>query len=243
MLVTKYNPKYFNPSSIEEAKKIILTDETIPDQWESETKWTMDFFHEKNLFNEESIVLDWGCGVGRLSKKIIEEYNCKVVGVDFQPNMLKYAREYVNHQNFTAINGEEFFELPDNYFTTGIAVWALQHTVDMTPIITCIQKKLKFRSKFCVLESNVKSFPVQHVEPHTVTRDDIVFNVVAYESDNFTDPWVSSSDNASIDELMDRFSVEELTPLTSEVDNLTLSTYFDYAWIGIFVNDKKYFYY
>jgi len=36
------------------------------DQWESETKWTMNFFREKNLFNKDSIVLDWGCGIGRL---------------------------------------------------------------------------------------------------------------------------------------------------------------------------------
>jgi ubiquinone/menaquinone biosynthesis C-methylase UbiE len=243
MLVTKYNPKYFDPSSIEEAKKIILTDEDVPDQWESETKWTMNFFREKNLFNERSIVLDWGCGIGRLSKPIIEEYNCKIVGVDFQPNMLKYAREYVNHPNFTAITGEEFFELPDNYFTTGIAVWALQHTVYPKPIITCIQKKLKFKSKFCVLESNVKSLPVIHVEADTVTRSDFLLNVNWNESEPFIDDWVTSSDNVSVEELMDQFSVEELTPLSSEVGNFTLSKYFDYSWVGIFINDKRYFYY
>jgi ubiquinone/menaquinone biosynthesis C-methylase UbiE len=243
MLVTIYNPKFFNPSCIEEAKKIILTDEDIPNQWESETKWTIDFFREKNLFNEESIVLDWGCGIGRLSKPIIEEFNCKVVGVDFQPNMLKYACEYVNHPNFTAINNEEFFELPDNYFTTGIAVWALQHAVHPKPIITCIQKKLKAKSKFCVLETNSKSLPVVHVEADTVTKNDFLINVIAHESEPFVDDWVTSLDNTSADDLLEHFSVEEIIPLSSEVDNITLSDYFNGSWAGIFVNDRKYFYY
>jgi len=243
MLVTIYNPEFFNPSCIEEAKKIILTDEDIPDQWESETKWTMDFFREKNLFNEESIVLDWGCGIGRLSKPIIEEFNCKVVGVDFQPNMLKYAREYVNHPNFTAINNEEFFELPDNYFTTGIAVWALQHAVHSNPIMTCIKKKLKFKSKFCVLESNIKSLPVVHVEADTVTSRDVLINVIAHESEPFVGDWIISSDHASAYDLVDYFSVEEIIPLSSEVDNIVLSNNFNGSWAGILINDRKYFYY
>jgi len=42
--------------------------------------------------------------------------------------MLKYATEYVDHSNFS-INNEEFELFPNNYFTVGISVWALQYTL------------------------------------------------------------------------------------------------------------------
>jgi SAM-dependent methyltransferase len=248
-MLVKYNPRFFNPTSLEHAKKIILQDECISDQWGSETKWTIDFFREKNLFDKDSIVLDWGCGIGRLAKPIIEEFNCKVVGVDFQPNMLRYATEYVNHSNFRAIDNEEFSQLPDNYFTVGIAVWALQHALYTTPIIHCIQKKLNFKSKFCIVDSNVKHWPVERLEePHITSKEDLLVNTLSYRKDyegNFwtSNPaWVSADSNKR--EILDYFSVEEIATLSStQAGDITLSKHFDNSWSGILINDKKYFFY
>lgn len=237
----KYNPKFFEADSIEYAKKIILMGDDIPDQWETETNWTMNFFRERNLFDEKSIVLDWGCGIGRLAKPIIEEFDCRVVGVDFQPSMLKYATEYVNHSNFTAINNEEFEALPNDYFTAGISVWALQHTVHTVSIINCIQKKLKFESKFCVLDSNEKHWPVQQVKHQLITSDDIIFNIHTKVLDNVQ--WISALSDTK--EILDYFSVEEIiAPLSSKnFDDTILSKHLNGAWGGVLINNKKYYFY
>jgi ubiquinone/menaquinone biosynthesis C-methylase UbiE len=217
MAIGKFNPDFFKPFSIDHAKKIILTDNTITDQWESETEWTINFFNEKNLFNKDSIVLDWGCGIGRLAKPIIEKFNCKVVGVDFQPNMLKYATEYVNNSNFTAISNEEFFQLPDDYFTVGIAVWALMHTMNTPKIIEDIQKKLNYNSRFCVFDANDKAWPVKPIDIHDgVTEDDILLEYYSMDRNDieFYDAWALSTSKCkpTLAEIIDYFSIEKIGP-------------------------------
>jgi ubiquinone/menaquinone biosynthesis C-methylase UbiE len=247
MAIGKFNPDFFKPFGIDHAKKIILMDNTIPNQWESETEWTINFFSEKNLFTKDSIVLDWGCGIGRLAKPIIEKFNCKVVGVDFQPNMLKHATEYVNNSNFTAISNEEFFQLPDDYFTVGISIWALMHTMNTTIIIEDIQKKLNYNSRFCVFDSNDKAWPIKPIDIHdSVTEDDILLE---YDSTDicdieFYDSWASSTPKCkpTLAEIIDYFSIEKIGPFPSKEESDTvLSTYLTTSWWGIFINDRKYF--
>jgi ubiquinone/menaquinone biosynthesis C-methylase UbiE len=251
-MLARYNPKFFESDSIDHAKKIILFDDTIPDQWETETKWTMNFFREKNLFNEKSIVLDWGCGIGRLAKPIIEEFNCKVVGVDFQSSMLKYATEYVNHSNFTAINNEEFYKLPDDYFTIGIAVWAFQHCPNIEPIIKNAQRTLKNNSKLCIFNSNNKAIPVKIInDEYYATKDDIIFKASAAEEKNVlkslqnNEPiWAHFKGNCA-EEIIEYFSTKELEKfslLLQEESNVTLSEYINNSWWGIFINNRKYYY-
>lgn len=253
LLKVKYNPNIFDPVSIEHAKQIILLDPDVPNQWETETEWTMNLFREKQLFNEKSVVLDWGCGIGRLAKPIIEEYNCKVIGVDFQGNMLKYAKEYVNHPNFTAISNEEFHDLPDDYFTVGIAIWALQHAIEITSVLRCIQKKLKSNGEFAVLNLYSKSVPVKHVEPKEASDDDIIIaDVLLDEKDAefclYKNPykytWYVVDEGATAREISNYFSAKEITQLSSKKEkNIVLSKHIDISWMGIFLNDKKNYYY
>jgi ubiquinone/menaquinone biosynthesis C-methylase UbiE len=249
-MLARYNPNFFEADSIDHAKKIILYDDTVPDQWETETKLTIDFFNQKNLFTKDSIVLDWGCGIGRLAKPIIEQFNCKVVGVDFQPNMLKYATEYVNHPNFTTISNEEFFKLPDDYFTIGIAVWAFQHCTNLEPIIHNVQRTLKVNSILCIFDSTSKAIPVQVIDDdYSATKDDIIIKVPK-EEENIVRSWQSNEPiwahtNSWEKEIKEYFSVNELgkfpLPLQKKSDT-TLSKYLNNSWWGIFINNRKYFY-
>jgi ubiquinone/menaquinone biosynthesis C-methylase UbiE len=244
-MLVKYNYDFFEPTDIEHAKKIILTDDSIPDQWETETKWTMKYFRETNLFNEDSVVLDWGCGIGRLAKPIIEEFNCKVIGVDFQSKMLEYATKYVNHSNFTAINNAEFSRLPDNYFTVGIAVWALQHTIDTKTIIKNIRKKLKFNSKFCVFDAKMKSWPIVPVDPSQNTTDEFLVDVelpdgITEETVDFKKHLWAHPKTDNLRDLKNYFSEENVEPFHTEKEsNVNLSKFLDLSWRGIFINNKK----
>jgi ubiquinone/menaquinone biosynthesis C-methylase UbiE len=244
-IFVKYNFDFFDPDSIEHAKKIILTDESIPNQWETETKWTMKFFHQSNLFNKNSVVLDWGCGIGRLAKPIIEEFDCKVIGVDFQPNMLKYATEYVNHPNFTAMSNEEFSQLPEDYFTAGIAIWALQHTIDTKNIIKNIRRKLKFNSKFCVFETNGKAWPIVAIDQSQDTTNEVLIEV--HLPDDVTEKilylkknrWAHPP-NETLKDLNNYFSAESIEPFQREKEqDVILTKFLDISWRGIFINNKK----
>ncbi len=100
----QYNPRIFDVNTIDDAKKIILTPEAgmaTNERWEKETpflkKDISDFF--KNL-TKESVIVDFGCGIGRVSKEIIDAIGCKVIGIDISQSMRQLAIKYVNNLTF-----------------------------------------------------------------------------------------------------------------------------------------------
>jgi ubiquinone/menaquinone biosynthesis C-methylase UbiE len=48
---------------------------------------------ESTHLSEKSIVLDIGCGTGRFAIPIAEEFGCRVIGIDKNPDRLRRARE------------------------------------------------------------------------------------------------------------------------------------------------------
>jgi len=97
-----YDPTVFNVASERQAKDIILTPEagmTPDERWEKETP---DVFQRMVGFLEPptdapSVILDWGCGIGRLAKPLCE-WGVHVVGVDISPDMRRLARYYVGDE-------------------------------------------------------------------------------------------------------------------------------------------------
>ena len=45
--------------------------------------------------NSDMVVLDYGCGVGRLAKAMIEAKGCAVIGLDISARMRTLAQDYV----------------------------------------------------------------------------------------------------------------------------------------------------
>jgi ubiquinone/menaquinone biosynthesis C-methylase UbiE len=72
-------------------------------------------------------VLDFGCGVGRVLKKISER--CKnSYGVDISQNMLDFAREYINDDSVTlSLCDNEKIYLESNFFDLIYSFHVLQH--------------------------------------------------------------------------------------------------------------------
>jgi len=158
----KYNPDFFIPNDIDDAKKIILTNESIGTEtrWEKETEWTINFLDNFCEIDQSSVFLDWGCGIGRLSKAIIERYNCNVLGVDLQPKMLEYAQEYVNNDKFATIAYQAAFSsLPMDFFTHSLAVWVFQHSPYIQYEIPLVYRALKNKGCLFVLENISKAIP------------------------------------------------------------------------------------
>ena len=83
-------------------------------------KWVARL-QELNIIKAGTKVLDYGAGVGRLSKAM-QEAGCDVLGVDRLPDMVSYLMS----QSIKAIDDQTFKEI-DEKFDFAIATYVLQH--------------------------------------------------------------------------------------------------------------------
>jgi 2-polyprenyl-3-methyl-5-hydroxy-6-metoxy-1,4-benzoquinol methylase len=108
--------------------------------------------------DEKSLVLDYGCGIGRIAKDLIKKTGCNVIGVDISPTMLGFAYPYVNSSNFSAISPSTFGYLIDKHnlrFDLAICVWVLQHCLDPEHDVAQIRTAMKDKGKLFVV-NNIK---------------------------------------------------------------------------------------
>lgn len=157
-----YSPRVFEAvSSVEHAKAVILTeeDQTTERRWRVETPWLVDLAFRKLEISAGSVVLDYGCGIGRLAKGLINKFGCKVVGVDISANMRALAVHYVGSPKFTAIPPEH---LRDHRFDAALAVWVLQHCADPASDIAAID--LATQGPVLVVNTKHRAVPNQSNE-------------------------------------------------------------------------------
>jgi len=127
-----YNPAIFDVTNIRDAKAIILTPEdglTTDERWATESPYLLDLI-EQNCnadLDRESVVMDYGCGIGRLSLALIQRFGCTVVGVDFNANMRALAANYVNDPRFFAMAPETVHVMGKDWADLALAVWVIQH--------------------------------------------------------------------------------------------------------------------
>lgn len=162
----EYNKDFFIPKSFEDAKRIVIGygETETKDKWNIETNWIENLLREKNFLNEDSIVLDWGVGVGRLSKMLIDKFGCEVIGVDINNEMLNYAKEYVASDKFTGILVDDLYKL-NKKCTHVIAVWALQHSPHVTDDIKKIYMMTTYNAKMFIFEDTIPAIPIKNDSP------------------------------------------------------------------------------
>ena len=95
-------------------------------RWKKETSYLAQLWQEKNLLKAGSTAVDFGCGIGRLSKTMIESFNATVIGVDISLSMLRYALQYVASTNFVAMPRPALDKL-NVQVDFAASVWVLQH--------------------------------------------------------------------------------------------------------------------
>lgn len=161
----QYNPNIFEVNDIESAKKIILTPEAgmqTDERWDKETKYLANDItgYFKDL-DANSIVVDFGCGIGRISKEIIARKNCKVIGVDISEAMRKMAYEYVDSKNFEAVSPNEFRQkiLDGLRVDAFISIWVLQHSIDPIADVALLKASLKENGLAYVLNNKISAVP------------------------------------------------------------------------------------
>lgn len=160
-----YYKDMFKVQDIEQAKKIILTEERQGgdhnQRWDRETAYMQDLFAEGLGDLNGKTVLDFGCGIGRLSRVLLEKYNCHVLGVDISPDMRRMATDYVNSERFSVISYEMFCTLTERgaiQADCAIAVYVLQHVFDPARDIKLLSQAVA--DKLLVLNLKHRAVPV-----------------------------------------------------------------------------------
>jgi SAM-dependent methyltransferase len=160
----QYSPAVFHTSDIEKAKYIILTptpEMTTDERWEIETRNVSEELGRALNLNPESHILDYGCGIGRIAKALIERYGCTVTGVDISENMRKLAIDYVRSERFAACDPATLDKMiKEGFHATGAyACWVLQHCHSPEIEIERIHSALIPGAPFFVLNSHNRLVP------------------------------------------------------------------------------------
>lgn len=142
-----YQPQVFDVSSIAEAIRIIVTPEqgtTTQERWEKETPYLVSDSGRLLGICPSTCVLDYGCGIGRVAKGLIEQFGCRVIGVDFSASMRLLAPEHVLSERFTVWSPEVLEQMIGKGFRADAAIclWVIQHVHDPNDVINRIARTL-----------------------------------------------------------------------------------------------------
>jgi SAM-dependent methyltransferase len=160
-----YNPEIFDVGNIEAARRIILTGEgsTTDERWESETPYLADAIQNSLKITADTILIDYGCGIGRMAKELIQRHGCRVIGVDTSNNMRILAPNYVQSSRFLACSPEMLDMLVARNFVAdaAISIWVLQHCLRPTEDIDRIHRSLAPGGGLFVLNNLYRAVPTR----------------------------------------------------------------------------------
>lgn len=126
-----YIPDFFECDTVDKAREIILTGNdtmSTEDRWREETTFLAEEMGREFNITSSDLILDYGCGIGRVAKALIERYGCRVMGLDISASMRKMALEYVNSQQFSVVSPQDFDLLVQGGLRVDhtYAIWVLQ---------------------------------------------------------------------------------------------------------------------
>ncbi len=165
-----YDPAIFNVTSLEQAKKVILNPDgkrTVEERWSDETEYLLEKI-TGYMPIENSSCLDYGCGIGRLAKPLIERRNWAVLGVDISPSMRRLAVDYVDSRRFVACDPVALDVMCafGARFDFALSVWALQHMAHVKDDIARIAAALKPSGRLFVLNARQRFVPTRQAWMH-----------------------------------------------------------------------------
>jgi SAM-dependent methyltransferase len=120
----------------------------------------MELIHQEVRLR--SHMLDYGCGIGRMAKAMIDAFGCCVIGIDISPSMRAQAGDYVCSDRFIAASPGQL----DLMVAAGlrshaaIAVWVFQHCFATGDDIARIRRGLVTDGMTFVLNMPTRAIPV-----------------------------------------------------------------------------------
>jgi ubiquinone/menaquinone biosynthesis C-methylase UbiE len=160
----RHRPEIFEVDSLGQARSIILTPDgaTTDQRWATETPWLVDLLGRQLVPQPGTVLLDYGCGIGRLARPLIEQFGCAVVGVDASRSMRLLAPQYVESERFVVGAPDALDHLLDHGLTCdhAYAVWALQHCLWPDQDIARVRRAVRPGGCFSVINARTRIVPV-----------------------------------------------------------------------------------
>ena len=156
-----YAPQIFDVGTdLAAARRVILSDEEMgaEERWRVETPYLVDLIFEHVLLSPASLVLDYGCGVGRLSRPLTLRAGCRVVGTDISYDMLALAVREVCSPRFIAC-GPPALDGLGLRFDLALSVWTLQHVHRLHETIAWLAAKLRPGGRLFVVNNRCRAVP------------------------------------------------------------------------------------
>lgn len=156
----RYAPEIFDPADWDHARRIVFDAHgvDIDHRWATETEWQIKLLDSTMTLDEHSRVLDFGVGVGRLAKAVIDRFGCTVHGCDISSRMLDLSRQYVNSHRYHVMTYDEL-RLEINRFTHVVAAWSLQHVLVSSEAIDRIVNSTQHGGYMFICELHDKAVP------------------------------------------------------------------------------------
>lgn len=171
----RYIKEAFDVTTITQAMNVVLSFEADkPEKFHRETHFLIDTLQNENIITSESTVLDFGCGMGRVSKELVKTFDCTVLGFDISESMKTFATLYVsNPRKFKTIS-----EMPtDNSVDVCLAVFVLQHVENPQQEIEKIVNTLKPNGYLVLVNEDNRFIPNDVDNKGFVIWDNDNFNV------------------------------------------------------------------
>ena len=164
-----YDPACFlNVETVEEARDIIVTpfDKLSPQhRWDTETPYLVGLIEKwlqprsYLIAHPTSKVLDYGCGIGRLAKPLIEKCGCDVIGVDLSPNMRALAESCLASDAFMTLPPNMMSFLVKECCDFAVSIWTLQHVLHVRDALRDIEQMLKVGGRLFVVNNMGRVVP------------------------------------------------------------------------------------
>ena len=157
-----YIKEAFYPQTLQQAKDICITpNNNNPNKFEKETLSTIQVIVNEGLVCYNSEVADFGCGMGRISKAVIERFGSFVTGFDISEPMLNFAVDYTLSKKYTPVlYSKEISE--DDYkekYDLVIILFVLQHSEHPLEDISFINTILKPEGKILLINEKQRFVP------------------------------------------------------------------------------------
>lgn len=163
-----YLHQAFDAMDLQHAKDIVLgrKDEAT---FDAETHWLIDRIMDSVPMNEVHTVLDFGCGMGRVSRVLSQRTSCSVIGVDPSDSMRQLAQHYVASDRFRAVPAY----LQPGSIDLCVACLVLQHVENPHCAIRNIALNLKDDGMLVVVNEHGRLVPVGITDSrHVIWHDD-----------------------------------------------------------------------